>query len=190
MGNTKSKINPSELKSFKQKVMRSVKRIIKIHKVTGYRISFLFNNGESRVIDFMSLFKSWNLDEDSEEYSLLHSEEEFAKVELIDGTLSWVSVKSVGIDELGDKIEYPYQLDPIVIYENSELDPSREVEIGMLIKQTRQDLGLTQEELADKSGTTKHYISRVENNKTGIELATLKRIIEGGFGKRMQIKIV
>ncbi len=60
----------------------------------------------------------------------------------------------------------------------------------MLIKQTRHELGLTQEELADKSGTTKHYISRVENNKSGIELSTLKRIIEGGFGKRMQINIL
>ncbi|MBK8632764.1 MAG: helix-turn-helix domain-containing protein [Saprospiraceae bacterium] len=125
-----------------------------------------------------------------DEYIISKSIEEFNKVELVDGTLSWNNVATKGIDEDGNEIEYPYQLDPIVLYENSVIDPSREVELGMLIKQTRHDLGLTQEELADKSGTTKHYISRVENNRTGIELSTLKRIIEGGFGKRMQINIM
>jgi transcriptional regulator with XRE-family HTH domain len=59
----------------------------------------------------------------------------------------------------------------------------------MLIKKTRTELGLTQEELAERSGTTKHYISRVENNRTGIEVSTLKKIIEGGLGRRMKITI-
>lgn len=50
-------------------------------------------------------------------------------------------------------------------------------------------MGLIQEELAQKSGTTKHYISRLENNRTGLELSTLKRIIEGGLDKKMKIII-
>lgn len=58
-----------------------------------------------------------------------------------------------------------------------------------MIKQARKDAGLTQEELAQKSGTSKHYISRLENNKADIELLTLKKIIEAGLGKRLQIAI-
>lgn len=77
-----------------------------------------------------------------------------------------------------------------MLYENSKIDESRQVEIGLLIKQTRQELGLSQEELANRSGTTKHYIFRVENNRTGIELSTLKKIVERGLGRRMNISIL
>lgn len=141
------------------------------------------------MIDFAKLFEMWDIQADDVEYKISKSKSEFAKVKLVGGTLSWSNVRSSIIDENGKTIAVPYELDPIVLYENSEVDPSREIELGMLIKQTRSELGLTQEELADKSGTTKHYISRLENNKTGIELSTLKRIIEGGFGKRMEINI-
>ena len=170
--------------------MRSIRRIVKIHKVDGYKIYCLFNNGESRIIDFEKVFRKWEITKSDVEYAISNSEEQFKKVNLVDGSLSWENIRVAGIDEQGNQVEYPYQLDPIVLYEESELDPSRAVEIGMLIKQTRKELGITQEQLASKSGTTKHYISRLENNKTGIELSTLKRIIEGGFGKRMQINIV
>lgn len=47
---------------------------------------------------------------------------------------------------------------------------------------------LKQGQLAEKSGTSKHYISRIENEKSGIELMTLKKIVEG-LGKRLQIRI-
>lgn len=57
-----------------------------------------------------------------------------------------------------------------------------------MIKQARKELGLTQQELAEKSGTSKHYISRIENEKSGIELMTLKKIVEG-LGKRLQISV-
>jgi transcriptional regulator with XRE-family HTH domain len=75
------------------------------------------------------------------------------------------------------------------LYQNSTYDPNQNPEIGLLIKQARQDAGLTQAELALKSGTSKHYISRLENNKTDIELLTLKKIIEAGLGKKLQIGI-
>ncbi|MFN6064331.1 MAG: helix-turn-helix transcriptional regulator, partial [Bacteroidota bacterium] len=32
--------------------------------------------------------------------------------------------------------------------------------------------GLTQEDLAQKSGTTRTYISRIENNKSDLEITT------------------
>lgn len=59
-----------------------------------------------------------------------------------------------------------------------------------MIRQARKEMGLTQGQLVQKSGTTKHYISRLENNRTGIELATLKRIIEGGLEKHRRISIL
>lgn len=169
--------------------MRTVKRIIKIHEVNNYQISCLFNNGESRIIDFQELFKKWKITSKDVEFPIANSIKEFKKVELVDGTLSWDNIKTESTNDKGQTVFYDYQLDPIVLYENSKLDESRQVEIGLLIKQTRNDLGLTQEELAAKSGTTKHYISRVENNRTGIELSTLKKIIEGGLGRRMKISI-
>ncbi len=47
---------------------------------------------------------------------------------------------------------------------------------------------MTQSELALKSGTSKHYISRLENNKSDIELLTLKKIVEAGLGKKLVIE--
>lgn len=169
--------------------MRTVKRILKIHKVDGFKIYCLFNNGESRIIDFVNLFKKWNIKKKDIEYPLKKSVEEFSKVELFEGTLTWKNISYETEDEDGNKMILYYDLDPIVLYENSQLDESRQLEIGMLIRKTRSELGLTQEELAKRSGTTKHYISRVENNKTGLEISTLKKIIEGGLGKRMKISI-
>ena len=169
--------------------MRTVKRIVKIHNIAGYSVFCLFNNGESRLINFKELFQSWNVKKSDIEYVIANSLQEFQKVELEDGTLTWKNLSYQTEDENGKSITLNYALDPIVLYENSVLDESRQLEIGMLIKKTRSELGLTQEELAKRSGTTKHYISRLENNKTGLEISTLKKIIEGGLGRRMKISI-
>lgn len=178
------------MEKIKSIIMRTVKRIIKIHKVENFRITCLFNTGESRIIDFNALFKSWNVSEKDIEFLIASSSEEFEKVKLVDGTLSWSNLNIESTNDIGEKVYYDYQLDPIVLYENSQIDETRQLEIGLLVKQSRHELGLTQEELANRSGTTKHYISRLENNKIGIELSTLKKIIEGGLGRRMNISIV
>ncbi len=170
--------------------MRTVKRIVKIHRIDGYKVSVLFNNGESRVIDFTKLFKLWKVDKNDIEYEISTNQDKFKRLELKDGTLVWEELKISNLDEKGNFIEAYYDVDPIVLYENSKLDSERQLELGMLIKKSRTELGLTQEELAKKSGTTKHYISRLENNKSGIEVSTLRKIIEGGLGKQMKIEIV
>ncbi|MFC4874873.1 helix-turn-helix domain-containing protein [Negadavirga shengliensis] len=54
---------------------------------------------------------------------------------------------------------------------------------GELIKEERRLAGMTQEELAEKTGTKKSFISRIENGKTDIQLSTLYRILEMGFWK-------
>lgn len=54
--------------------------------------------------------------------------------------------------------------------------------IGVIIQEARKNQHLTQEELALKVGTTKNYISRIENDASDIKLSTLIRIIREGLG--------
>ncbi|HSY60785.1 MAG TPA: helix-turn-helix transcriptional regulator [Cytophaga sp.] len=60
--------------------------------------------------------------------------------------------------------------------------------IGALIQEARIEKGMTQEELAIKCGTTKSYISRIENNIKEVRISTLK-IVELGFGGKLQLSI-
>lgn len=57
------------------------------------------------------------------------------------------------------------------------------------LKEERLRAGLTQQELADRIGTKKTYISRLENGKDDVKLSTLFRIFEG-LGKRVSLNIL
>lgn len=61
--------------------------------------------------------------------------------------------------------------------------------LGVMIQELRKEQGLTQEQLAEKCGTTKNYISRIENNASDIRLSTLMRIIREGFGGRLNLSV-
>ncbi len=61
--------------------------------------------------------------------------------------------------------------------------------IGALIQEARLEKGLTQEELAKKVGTTKSYISKIENNIKEVRLSTLQKIVELGLGGHLQLNI-
>ena len=61
--------------------------------------------------------------------------------------------------------------------------------ISEMLKEARKDANMTQEQLADKVGTKKSYISRLENGKCDIQLSTLYRIFEFGLGKRINLLI-
>lgn len=173
------------------KGLRSIPRILKINEVDGYHVSVLFNNGESRIIDFRRLFKEvFKKRPGSIGYELIDNEELFKEVEIIGTTLGWKKIGMEGINDKGEKVFHPYDLDPIVLYDNSEPDEKRNVVVGLKIKQARLEAGMTQEELANRSGTSKHYISRLENNKSDIELMTLKKIVEAGLGKYLKIQII
>jgi len=50
--------------------------------------------------------------------------------------------------------------------------------IGALIHEARIEKGLTQEQLAEKVGTTKSYISKIENNVKEVRLSTLHKIVD------------
>ena len=61
--------------------------------------------------------------------------------------------------------------------------------IGALIQHTRVEMGMTQEQLAEKVGTTKSYISKIENDIKEARISTLQKIIELGFGGRLELSI-
>ena len=61
--------------------------------------------------------------------------------------------------------------------------------ISELLKDARREANMTQEELANKIGTKKSYISRLENGKCDIQLSTLYRIFEYGLGRRINLLI-
>ena len=66
---------------------------------------------------------------------------------------------------------------------------SRAFALGVTIKSIREQKHLTQEQLAAKCGTTKSYISRIENNASDIRLSTLMRILYDGLGARLNFEI-
>ncbi len=61
---------------------------------------------------------------------------------------------------------------------------------GMLIQIKRLELGMTQAELAEKVGTTKSYISKIENNIKEARISTLQKIVELGFGGRLELSVI
>jgi DNA-binding XRE family transcriptional regulator len=61
--------------------------------------------------------------------------------------------------------------------------------LGIMIQELRKGQGLTQEQLAEKCGTTKTYISRIENNASDIRLSTLKRIVHEGLGGHLKLSV-
>ncbi len=61
--------------------------------------------------------------------------------------------------------------------------------LGVIIQQARQEKGLTQEEVAEHSGTNKSYISKLEKDLKDIRFSTLQRIITYGLGGHLDISI-
>ncbi len=65
----------------------------------------------------------------------------------------------------------------------------QEFKIGVLLKQLREESGLTQEELAERLNTKKSVISRIENHSEDIRLSTLRRYANT-LGKKINIEVV
>ena len=71
-----------------------------------------------------------------------------------------------------------------------ELDAGYEnFKLGVLLYQARLEKGLTQADLAAKVGTTKSYISKIENNIKEVRFSTLKKIVEQGLGGHLEFPI-
>lgn len=166
-----------------------VVRIKEIYKKDNFCIHCLFSNNEYRIIDFTELFRKWNVSKGDTEYPLLDLEE-FQKVKLVNGTLSWDNVTVKLLDTNREEKEYPYDLDPIVLYQNSKLDQDKIFEnLGILLKTERMKSGITTEQLAQQTGISEGYISQIENEKSNIELLLIRDILRNKFGKRLTINI-
>ncbi len=61
--------------------------------------------------------------------------------------------------------------------------------LGAMLQELRKEQGMTQEQLAEKCGTTKTYISRIENDASDIRLSTLTRIIREGLGRHLRLTV-
>ena len=61
--------------------------------------------------------------------------------------------------------------------------------LGVMLEEARTKLGMTQEELANKCGTNKSYISRIENDASDIRLSTLMKIIHDGLGGTLKLTL-
>jgi HTH-type transcriptional regulator / antitoxin HipB len=61
--------------------------------------------------------------------------------------------------------------------------------IGVMLRIAREDAGMTQEELAEKLGTKKTAISRIENHAEDIKLSTLEKYASA-FGKKLKLRLI
>lgn len=60
--------------------------------------------------------------------------------------------------------------------------------IGVLLRQSREKSGLTQEELAHKLRTKRSAISRIENHAEDIRLSTLEKFAEA-IGRKLEVTL-
>lgn len=61
--------------------------------------------------------------------------------------------------------------------------------LGALIHEARLEKGMTQEQLAEKCGTNKAYISKIENDIKDVRISTLQKIIEVGLGGQLNLSV-
>ena len=61
--------------------------------------------------------------------------------------------------------------------------------LGVMLKEARTEAKLTQEQLAEKTGTKKSYISRIEKGQSDIQISTYYKLIEIGLGRHLNISI-
>jgi DNA-binding XRE family transcriptional regulator len=62
--------------------------------------------------------------------------------------------------------------------------------VSEMLKDARKQANMTQQELAEKAGTKKSYISKIENAKGNIQLSTLIRIFEKGLNRKIGLTFI
>jgi len=61
--------------------------------------------------------------------------------------------------------------------------------LGVMLQEARREAKITQEQLANRTGTKKSYISRIERGQSDIQISTYYKLIEIGLGKHLNISI-
>ncbi len=173
------------------KTHKRLPKILKINSIDKkhLKISVLFSNGEDRVLDFNRIFKSdWKVTKVDPEYKLFNPIE-FAKVKIANHTLSWdnADLFMTGFD--GKKKKVPYEVGADTLYDLSEVDEKLTISIGSLFRKARVAANLSQEKVAELSGTSRTYITKLENDGGDVEIMTLKKIVEAGLNRHLSISI-
>ena len=172
-------------------MMKSVKipKIVKINWIKDLSLSVMFNNGESRIIDFRKLIKKLNLTQYSP-IAMLYATDEFQQVKIANNTLSWSNIEQSIPLRNHSTIKVPFEIGADILLKCSKKEIcEQDLTIGRMLQKSRMKSGLTQQDLAVMSGTTRSYISRIENDKSDIEIGTLRRIVETGLRKKLNISI-
>lgn len=169
--------------------MESLPKIVRILEITPFKITLLWNTAEIRIIDFIPLFEDWERQGDTH-ITPLKEWDTFKQATISgNGTLAWKNVP-VTFSFKGKKHTSPLELDAQELYRQSVLLRKVEsVNVGALLREARLKAGLSQTDVALKSGTSRHYISRIENEKSDIQLETFQKIVELGIGKKVVIEI-
>jgi DNA-binding XRE family transcriptional regulator len=161
-------------------------RILNVKNVEGLTVYAVFNNGEIRSIDFKKLFDQIGIHKQSP-FAQLFNPAVFKKFSIENNTLSWKNVQQEipwgnGIRKM------PFEIGADILYQSSQPTLQEHLlPIGQLIRKERLAAGLTQSDLAKRSGTTPGYISRIENNKSDIEIFTLQKLVENGLRKKLNV---
>lgn len=99
-----------------------------------------------------------------------------------------MKAKNKNLTSLEDLISQEYGLTGTPLRNEFEAGYN-DFKIGMMIQQARKEKGMTQEQLAEKVGTSKGNISKIENNAKDIRFSTIKKIIEVGLGGHLDLSI-
>lgn len=95
-------------------------------------------------------------------------------------------MKTKTLSQLEDKYIGPAGSKKREIYEKDLAD----LMIGYNIRQGRLKLDMTQEQLAERVGKKREFISRVENNGSNLTIKTLRDIVETGLGGSLKVEMV
>jgi HTH-type transcriptional regulator/antitoxin HipB len=61
--------------------------------------------------------------------------------------------------------------------------------LGVMLREARKEADITQEQLAERTGTKKSYISRIERGKSDIQITTCYKLVVIGLGKQLNVSI-
>ena len=164
-------------------------RIAKILAIEPFKITALWTTSEIRDIDFVPLFNQWKQENDARFFPLFDFDVFRQAAVSPARTLHWPNV-TIQVKLAKRTIEGPLDLDPDELYRQSTLIQKTErLAVGDLLRKARQEAGSSQVEVATKSGTSRNYISRIENGKSDIQLETLNKIVQLGMGKQVRVEI-
>ena len=169
--------------------MKKLPKISRILNVEPFSITLLWSTSEVRSVDFLPLFTQWTAEGDTFMLPLM-SWDNFKLAAISENkTLYWPNIQTEFVYK-GETRKSALELDALELYRNSVLIKKMEAaHIGKKLRNARMAAGLSQADVALKSGTTRNYISRIENDKSDIQFDTLQKIVELGIGWEIDVQI-